>query len=63
MNIKDLDLNLLKSIESFENNYKETLNNNELDSKTFELLYNLGADIKHGFDSFQSEIVNYLKNN
>ncbi|MDY4723229.1 MAG: hypothetical protein SO297_14960 [Clostridium paraputrificum] len=61
MKSEDLHLNLLKSIQSFEENYKETLNKANTDDKTVELLYDLGADIKHCFDSFMEQIVEYTK--
>ncbi|MGL5085589.1 MAG: hypothetical protein ACRC68_07725 [Clostridium sp.] len=57
MKSDDVKLNLLKSIQSFEESYKETLNKSNTDEKTVELLYDLGADIKHCFDDFMEQIV------
>ena len=46
----DLSLKIIKATEKFELDYKETLNNADLDDKTFNALYDLGADIKHWMD-------------
>lgn len=48
--MNDLAFKLIKATEKFELDYKETLNNADLDSKTFNALYDLGADIKHLMD-------------
>ncbi|WP_346877523.1 MULTISPECIES: hypothetical protein [unclassified Clostridium] len=63
MNKNDLHSNLLKSIENFQLDYKETLNNSNTDEKTYNLLYDLGADIKHCFDDFKDNIINYVSEN
>lgn len=49
--MKDLSLKLLKATEQFELDYKETLNKADIDEKTFNVLYDLGADIKHLMDA------------
>lgn len=54
--MKELSLKLTKSIEKFELNYKETLNNSSIDDETMKTLYDLGADIKHLFDDVISII-------
>lgn len=48
--MKQISLQLLKAVETFELNYKETLENSKIDIETANALYNLGADIKHLFD-------------
>lgn len=48
--MNDLAYKLTKAVEKFELNYKETLNQSDLDDKTINTLYNLGADIKHLMD-------------
>jgi len=63
MDSKELHSNLLKSIETFESDYKETLFNASVDEKTYTLLYDLGADIKHCFDDFKDNIIKYVSEN
>lgn len=48
--MNDLAYKLTKAVEKFELNYKETLNQSDLDTKTINTLYDLGADIKHLMD-------------
>ena len=48
--MKDIAFKITKAVEHFESSYKETLNNAEVDEKTYNTLYSLGADIKHLFD-------------
>lgn len=48
--MKNLALKLVKATEKFELDYKDTLNKADLDEKTFNVLYDLGADIKHLMD-------------
>lgn len=57
--MKQISLQLTKAVETFELNYKETLNNSEIDTETFNTLYNLGADIKHLFD----DVINIIDEN
>ena len=57
--MKQLSFQLLKATETFELNYKNTLNNADIDSKTSDVLYNLGADIKHLFD----DVINIIEEN
>lgn len=57
--MKQLSLQLLKATEKFELNYKNTLNNADIDSKTSDVLYNLGADIKHLFD----DVIDIIEEN
>ena len=45
--MNDLALKITKAVEKFELDYKETLNQSDLDVKTINTLYDLGADIKH----------------
>lgn len=45
--MNDLALKLTKATQNFELNYKETLNKANLDNNTFNVLYDLGAEIKH----------------
>lgn len=63
MDSQELHINLLKAIEKFELDYKETLNNSNTDDKTYNLLYDLGADIKHCFDDFKDNIIKYISEN
>lgn len=48
--MNDLALKITKAVEKFELDYKETLNQSDLDAKTINTLYDLGADIKHMMD-------------
>ena len=50
--MKHLSIKLTKAVEKFETCYKDTLNNAEIDidENTYNVLYSLGADIKHLFD-------------
>ncbi|MCI8800181.1 MAG: hypothetical protein HFH88_10270 [Lachnospiraceae bacterium] len=48
--MKDMAFKITKAVEHFESSYKETLNKAEVDEKTYNALYSLGADIKHLFD-------------
>lgn len=49
-------LKIIEAVEKFELDYKETLNQSDLDPKTICVLYDLGADIKHMMDA----IINAL---
>lgn len=57
--MKNLSLQLIKVTEKFELDYKETLNNADLDEKTIHVLYDLGANIKHLMD----DVITALENN
>ncbi len=46
----ELAAKLTIAVEKFELDYKDTLNNANVDSKTINVLYDLGADIKHLMD-------------
>ena len=47
---------LTAAVGKFETNYKETLNEANLDQNTINTLYDLGADIKHLMD----EVIDIL---
>ncbi|KMO85182.1 hypothetical protein AB840_15060 [Megasphaera cerevisiae DSM 20462] len=55
---EDKKYKLLKIIEQFESDYKHTLLQDEtkIDKVTFELFYNLGADVKHALENIVHEI-------
>ena len=59
--MKDLSFRLTQAVEQFERHYKDTLNSAEIDidENTYNVLYSLGADIKHLFD----EVINILAEN
>lgn len=57
--MKQISLQLLKAVEKFELDYKETLDNSNADSETLTTLYDLGADIKHLFD----DVITIIENN
>ena len=57
--MKQISLQLSKAVETFELNYKETLNNSKIDTETVNVLYDLGADIKHLFD----EVITIIEQN
>ena len=48
-----LAVKLTAAVGKFETNYKETLNEANLDQNTINTLYDLGADIKHLMDPHQ----------
>lgn len=54
--MNDLALKLTKAAQNFEQNYKETLNKANLDTNTFNALYDLGSDIKHLMDEVISAV-------
>lgn len=54
--MNELALKLTKATEKFELSYKETLNQADLDTKTSNALYDLGADIKHLMDDVISAV-------
>ena len=54
---RSLQYRLAEAIESFEKDYKSTLDNYNLDENISEALYMLGADIKHALDAFAAEII------
>lgn len=51
-----IPLKLTAAVGKFETNYKETLNEANLDQNTINTLYDLGADIKHLMD----EVIDIL---
>lgn len=57
--MNDLALRLTKATEKFENNFKEKLDNAELDEKTNNALYDLGAVIKHLMDDVIDIVDNH----
>ena len=59
-NSKELHCALASACDQLTKNYQETLNSVEVDEKTWKLLYNLGADIKHTFDAFADAIEKYI---
>ena len=54
-----LALQIIQISHDFEDNYKEALNQADIDLETIEVLYNLGADIVHKLD----EAVEIIKKN
>ena len=48
--MNELALKLTTAVGKFEMNYKQTLNEADLDQNTINTLYDLGADIKHLMD-------------
>ena len=54
---KTIDEALHEAIISFEINYKDLLDASKVDNDVTDLLYNLGATIKHTFDYFAEEII------
>ena len=45
-----LALQIIQISHDFEDNYKEALNQADIDLETIDVLYNLGADIVHKLD-------------
>lgn len=54
--MNELALKLIAAVGKFETNYKQTLNEADLDQNTINTLYDLGADIKHLMD----EVIDIL---
>nr|DAZ84575.1 MAG TPA: hypothetical protein [Caudoviricetes sp.] len=54
-----LALQIIQISHDFEDNYKEALNQADIDLETIDVLYNLGADIVHKLD----EAVEIIKKN
>lgn len=58
-----LAVKLTAAVGKFETNYKETLNEANLDQNTINTLYDLGADIKHLMDEiYQMQISINMQN-
>lgn len=51
-----LALQIIQISHDFEDNYKEALNQADIDLETIDVLYNLGADIVHKLDE-AAEII------
>lgn len=58
MDKKELRTKLISATNDFELEYKDTLNECSLDSKTIDTLYDLGADIRHLLDNVIDIISN-----
>lgn len=54
-----LALQIIQISHDFEDNYKEALNQADIDLETIDVLYNLGAEIVHKLD----EAVEIIKKN
>ncbi|WP_373485712.1 hypothetical protein [Acetobacterium malicum] len=59
--MNSIENELLKAIESFEQNYKDILDESKVDPNIGALLYDLGATIKHTFDYFAESIIKLEK--
>jgi hypothetical protein len=57
--IAEKEVALIRVIEQFEKDYKNTLldKESEIDTITFDLLYDLGADIKHALENIVDELA------
>lgn len=56
--MNELALKLTAAVEKFELDYKETLNQADIDQNTINVLYDLGSDIKHLMD----EVIDAVSN-
>jgi hypothetical protein len=61
MSNSEFNARLIKAINEFETDYKKTLNESNIDDNMSHVFYELGADIKHAFDSFKDEIVTEIE--